>query len=537
MAMDNSGVPTESVRDFCRQYPNRNVPNSANGTAFDWTCRGTNPVITGRTPVDERGYFKDAWRKIAVSDPPEKQVRQFVEELYSRRARPGRRSYPGPALPDVFTTSLVKLLTENRKLLNGDLGALDFDPFCQCQDDGGLKATIRKVSLYGIENATVDVDLLFPGGSRDSVRLALEEEQNHWRVRDVQSKKMESMRNALFQENKKLAASQTPPSSGSPSTATPGPNPKPNALTAMPQGTRVVVDCIYIDHPSNGYGTTFRMAVPVGIDKLQSPDFAISLLNAGMQEAIKYCNDNFDKRKNVLDVGKGHLDASNRFFSRICNIPCESAVIGDDVLISATKEIGTNKWQVTNYATAIYQRQQKQTNERESAPVVDIGTLCTFLRDGQASLRALTEQARAEANPLRQANAGEAFRRRRDELNARLNELLRPNYKFEGVQGEVASIEAQVYSQGPAANLSISVANCPMNLGFRFIDWNGNWGKPGDDMASLSKWRSVLESIVTGTPVVFSAVLLKDTHESRYFFPADDGRLGLGAMVTELRKK
>jgi hypothetical protein len=292
MAMDNSGVPTESVRDFCRQYPNRNVPNSANGTAFDWTCRGTNPVITGRTPVDERGYFKDAWRKIAVSDPPEKQVRQFVEELYSRRARPGRRSLLLDGAPDVFTTSLVKLLTENRKLLNGDLGVLDFDPFCQCQDDGGLEATIRKVSLYGIENATVDVDLLFPGGSRDSVRLALEEEQNHWRVRDVQSKKMESMRNALSQENKKLAASQTPPSSGSPSTPPPGPNSKPSALTAMPQGTRVVVDCIYVDHPSNGYGTTFRMAVPVGIDKLQSPDFAISLLNTGMQEAIKYCNDN-----------------------------------------------------------------------------------------------------------------------------------------------------------------------------------------------------------------------------------------------------
>jgi hypothetical protein len=60
--------PTRSVRDWCGRHPGAAVPNAANDTPWDWVCRGTAPVIDSsvkQPQLDQRGYFIEAWKRIA----------------------------------------------------------------------------------------------------------------------------------------------------------------------------------------------------------------------------------------------------------------------------------------------------------------------------------------------------------------------------------------------------------------------------------------------------------------------------------------
>jgi len=300
----------------------------------------------------------------------------------------------------------------------------------------------------------------------------------------------------------------------------------------LPQGTHINISSCAPGSRFDGYGTTFKMQVPATLQQLASTSFVLSLLNGGMQQAIDDCNRNAQSN--------AHNNA-NRFVARICNVPCTSAVIGDDYLIFAQKDIGSTAWHVTNYATAMYRHQQERKETLERAPSIDTAALCTFIKDGQTTLRALIRQAKNEANPLRQADAMDNVKGKLDALNARLKQLIGPDYTWKNVKGIVGGIEAQVYSQGPAANLSVKLPNCQAWISFRFIDWNGQGGSPGDELGSLAKWRPVLENVVAGTPVVFSAVILRNGFDPRYDFPGDtygaDAALHIFGRVTELRRQ
>jgi len=60
--------PTRSIRDWCAGHPDAFVPNAANDTSSSWLCRGTVPVIDSSVKqprLDERGYYVEAWKRIA----------------------------------------------------------------------------------------------------------------------------------------------------------------------------------------------------------------------------------------------------------------------------------------------------------------------------------------------------------------------------------------------------------------------------------------------------------------------------------------
>lgn len=315
MKMSNSRAPTQSVRDYCRRYPNTDVPNAANGTPFTWSCRGTNPVITGGAPVDERGYFKESWHKVSAvtapnaspetassltkpfvhpcrmgscysvylvsstpgrpanttvarlkfeydarssSAPPsaervffatysvsckrpggyvkgedgppipqpnpqpvhaseepdalwkllcsagasstgkeEPEIREFLATLYSH----GR-----PARPAIFDKEMLSVLAENKRLLKGDLGALDYDPFCQCQDDEGMRPNVTGIQVTDPSDASASLDLRWQGGQKVFVRFDLKKADGRWRIHDVMSKRVPSLLKQLIEENRKLAS-------------------------------------------------------------------------------------------------------------------------------------------------------------------------------------------------------------------------------------------------------------------------------------------------------------------------------------------
>lgn len=199
--LNTSVVPNDPIRNYCRKNPNASIVPMvvAGGYAATWKCQGSNPTITGASAVDEQGYVTSAWSKVSASSPPDTEVRAFVEEIYSR-------SETVAHWRSVFDPDTLALLATNRKLLNGDLGALDYNPLCHCQDAGGMKASIKSLKLTGLESAIADVDLRFPGGSEDTVKLFLLKGREGWKLRNIASKNGPSLWDMIITENKRLSA-------------------------------------------------------------------------------------------------------------------------------------------------------------------------------------------------------------------------------------------------------------------------------------------------------------------------------------------
>lgn len=125
----------------------------------------------------------------------------FVERLYagyrdpdySPLARPGR----------VFAAPLVAEIREDARLSRGEVGYMDADPLCQCQDPDGMRPTIREIGRPGRSAATVHVLLDFGGSDRRDLRLRLVRTAAGWRVADVVTADDPSMLDSLRRFNRR----------------------------------------------------------------------------------------------------------------------------------------------------------------------------------------------------------------------------------------------------------------------------------------------------------------------------------------------
>jgi hypothetical protein len=112
----------------------------------------------------------------------------FVTGLYAAyRHHPGP-DYLGPVAKDVFSARLLALI-RRAALANGEVGALDGDPICDCQDASGLRLrelTTVSQAIAGRPSGKLiaTVRLRGPDGSR-TLRLDLIAVDGHWRVDDV----------------------------------------------------------------------------------------------------------------------------------------------------------------------------------------------------------------------------------------------------------------------------------------------------------------------------------------------------------------
>jgi hypothetical protein len=132
-------------------------------------------------------------------------ARAFVTQLYSHY--PQREGAPefdplGRAATAVFDPALVALIRKDaRRTPPGDVGAIDGDPICDCQDDGGLSVKIGAIRSTGPSQAAASVDLRFGEASPPETRrleLDLVVVQGRWRVHDVRTKDTPSLRAYLI---------------------------------------------------------------------------------------------------------------------------------------------------------------------------------------------------------------------------------------------------------------------------------------------------------------------------------------------------
>ncbi len=148
----------------------------------------------------------------AASAAPPDSARTFLVELYRHYPTadtPNAFDPTGADGPKVFAPTLLALIRQDQKLAGGEVGALEGDPLCDCQDDSGLRVKIGPVSPAGPGAARAVVTLTFTGHSPAEIRrlvIKLAATRVGWRIADIESDSEPSLRAYLARSNKEAAA-------------------------------------------------------------------------------------------------------------------------------------------------------------------------------------------------------------------------------------------------------------------------------------------------------------------------------------------
>jgi hypothetical protein len=136
-------------------------------------------------------------------------ARAFTEGLYEAY-RHGEPDYLGARASATFAPHLLALMRHDQAATpSGDVGALDGDPICDCQDDGGMKTGRIEVEDVAPGRALATVTLRFPA-EVTTVKLDLVSWHGRWRVADVHTKDMPSLVGLLEKSANEAKAKTTP---------------------------------------------------------------------------------------------------------------------------------------------------------------------------------------------------------------------------------------------------------------------------------------------------------------------------------------
>jgi hypothetical protein len=124
----------------------------------------------------------------------------FVERLYAGYRDPDYSPLERPER--VFAPPLVAAIREDVRLSRDEVGYMDADPLCQCQDPSGMRPRIGTVRLSGRSRASVPVGIDF-GTDRRDLRLSLVRSAAGWRIADVATADEPSMLESLRRFNRR----------------------------------------------------------------------------------------------------------------------------------------------------------------------------------------------------------------------------------------------------------------------------------------------------------------------------------------------
>jgi hypothetical protein len=119
-------------------------------------------------------------------------ARAFTAALY-RAYQTREPDFTGREAAATFAPRLLALIRRDQASTpSGDVGILDGDPICDCQDAGGMRMTHLAVEGAGPGRARAIVTLRFPTETR-SLTLDLLAHGGRWRVADVHTKETPSL--------------------------------------------------------------------------------------------------------------------------------------------------------------------------------------------------------------------------------------------------------------------------------------------------------------------------------------------------------
>jgi hypothetical protein len=124
-------------------------------------------------------------------------ARVFLDRIYAQYVGPGNGPQClGKDAPELFAPELLTLIREDQRNSQGEVGLLDHDPICSCQDFENLKVTKIKVTESGTNRAKAKVSFV-NGGRKVEVGFLLVRKSDQWRILDIQESKVPSLKSYL----------------------------------------------------------------------------------------------------------------------------------------------------------------------------------------------------------------------------------------------------------------------------------------------------------------------------------------------------
>jgi hypothetical protein len=122
-------------------------------------------------------------------------ARAFVEKLYAAYRGKGP-DYLGRQAPRVFAPGLLALIRRDAAQAKGEVGFLDGDPICDCQDFGISRLHVNVRGAH--DRATADVRF-HNLDADETIRLDLVGVGGQWRIADIHTKDTPSLVQYLTQ--------------------------------------------------------------------------------------------------------------------------------------------------------------------------------------------------------------------------------------------------------------------------------------------------------------------------------------------------
>jgi hypothetical protein len=123
-------------------------------------------------------------------------ARAFTLHLYAAY-RTGAPDYLGRDAGRTFAPHLLALILRDRATTpSGDVGILDGDPICDCQDAGGVRATRLTINPAGPGRARARVTLRFPSETREMTLDLVARRgagRGEWRIADIHTRETPSL--------------------------------------------------------------------------------------------------------------------------------------------------------------------------------------------------------------------------------------------------------------------------------------------------------------------------------------------------------
>ena len=130
----------------------------------------------------------------------------FTTALYRAYENNGEPDYTGRRARTTFAPHLLTLIRQDDATTPpGYVGALDWDPICDCQDADGLKVDGIKISQVAPGRANAVVALRFPSEAK-SITLDLVVLRDRWWVADIRTGQTPSLVRLLERELKRMPA-------------------------------------------------------------------------------------------------------------------------------------------------------------------------------------------------------------------------------------------------------------------------------------------------------------------------------------------
>ena len=130
--------------------------------------------------------------------------RAYVQRLYASYRDPNFNPLAHPER--YFAPRLVAALKDDARVSHGEVGYVDGDPICQCQDPSGLHASLLKVTQSKPGQATAHVSVEFPESTPRQVRFSLVRTAAGWRIADISAPDEPSFLHGIEASNRKARA-------------------------------------------------------------------------------------------------------------------------------------------------------------------------------------------------------------------------------------------------------------------------------------------------------------------------------------------